>query len=163
MIRRRFTTIGVLVTVGALLAACGGGGGSSNQPDPQGSEQSRRAIASTGIQAGATPPPEGTDPLAAAVINTVIAMAAKDKAALDGLSVTPLSATDAEAAFGCTSLGTGAKLDGMTPTVNGTSATVAVNIRMNMQMSIIRMMGNWELAQQGDGSWKLAAPPTCTR
>lgn len=160
----RFKTFGVLVTLGAVLAACGGGGGgSSNQPDPMGSEQSRRAIASTGIQAGATPPPEGTDPLAAAVINAVVAMAAKDRAALDGLSTSPLSDTDAEAALACTSLGTSAKLDGMVPKVEGDSAKVDVNIRMNMQMSIVRMKGTWELAKQGDGSWKFSAPPTCVR
>ncbi|MDO9445555.1 MAG: hypothetical protein Q7K37_09580 [Dehalococcoidia bacterium] len=151
----------VIAGLGLAIVGCGGGGGSTAPAAGEQSEQSRRAVASTGINAGATAVPEGTDPLAAAVVNAVIAIAAKDRAALDALSSTALTDAEAEAAFACTARGTAAKVDSQQATVNGTSATVDVKLRMNVGMSIGRSNGAWEFAQQPDGAWKFVKAPVC--
>lgn len=152
----------VMAALGLAIVGCGGGGNSSPAPAAgEQSEQSRRAVASTGMNAGATPAPEGTDPLAAAVVNAVIAIAAKDRAALDALSAVTLTDAEADAAFACTGRGAAAKVDSQQATVNGTSATVEVKLRMNVGMSIGRSHGAWEFAQQPDGTWKFSKAPVC--
>jgi hypothetical protein len=153
----RVLGFGSLVMLGAVIAACGGGGTSTPAGE---SDLSRRALASTSIQAGATPPPEDADPLTAAVVNTLIAMVAQDGAALNALAASPFSEADLTAALACTRGTSGAKITSQTPTVTGTTASVQMELQMNVGMSIKRPKPVWEYTQVGE-EWKLAAPPTC--
>lgn len=163
--RNRFISLCGVLVLGLTLAGCGGGSAdpaSASSGNSAGQTQKAGAAQRATFNAAATPAPEGTDPLAAAVINAYVALAAKDKAALDALSVTPLSDAEAEAAYGCTGGGTTPTIESQQATVNGTSATVAVKFRSNAGFAIRRASGTWEFAQQADGSWKLSAAPVCT-
>ncbi|MDA0270326.1 MAG: hypothetical protein O2919_04785 [Chloroflexi bacterium] len=153
----RVLGFGSLVLLGAVIAACGGGGTSTPAGE---SDLSQRAIESTNIQAGATPPPEDADPLEAAVVNTLIAMAAQDGAALNALAASPFSEAEITSALACTRGTSSAKITSQTPTVTGTTASVQLELQMSLGMSIKRPKPVWEYTQVGE-EWKLAAPPTC--
>ncbi|PKN81504.1 MAG: hypothetical protein CVU47_06480 [Chloroflexi bacterium HGW-Chloroflexi-9] len=164
--RDRFISLCGVLVLGVALVGCGGGSAdtaSASSPGSAGQSQSAGAAQRATFNAAATPAPEGTDPLAAAVINAFIAIVAKDKAGIDALSTAPLSDTDAETAYACTGGGTSPTIESQQATVNGTSATVAVKFRSNAGFAIRRASGTWELVQQGDGSWKLSAAPVCTQ
>lgn len=164
--RDRFISLCGVLVLGLALVGCGGGSAdpaSASSGNSAGQTQSPGASQRATFNAAATPAPEGTDPLAAAVINAFVALAAKDKAGIDALSVTPLSDTEAETAYACTGGGTSPTIESQQATVTGTSATVAVKFRSNAGFAIRRVSGTWELAQQADGSWKLSSAPVCTQ
>lgn len=160
--RDRFIALCGVLVLGLTLVGCGGSSAETASGSPGGPPQKAGAAQRATFNAAATPAPEGTDPLAAAVINAYVALAAKDKAALDALSAAPLSDAEADAAYACTGGGTTPTIESQQATVNGTSATVAVKFRSNAGFAIRRASGTWEFAQQADGSWKLSAAPVCT-